>query len=83
MGSKGSRPDPLARSDADWERDVKSGKIADFKKTDSGGIQVFKKTSDGAIKVAHLEREDNDKGHRETDFIIRNGFITEIRPHND
>lgn len=83
MGSNSKRPDPFDRSDKDWEKDVRSGKISEFERTASGGLKIYKNTSDGGTKVSHIERENNAKGHRQTDFIIKGGFITEIRPHND
>lgn len=81
MGRKQSDYDPLKLSDSDWEKQVNSGKIADFKRTDSGGVQVFKNMSDGGTKVSDIEPDDCSKGHRTTDFIIRDGFISEIRRH--
>lgn len=81
MGRKQSDYDPLKLSNSDWEKEVRSGKIADFKRTDSGGVQVFKNMSDGGTKVTSIEPSGNSKGHNTTDFIIRGGHITEIRPH--
>jgi hypothetical protein len=75
--------DPRSRSDEDYQRDVESGKIDDFNRTDSGGVQTYQTTSDGDTLVKDVEPADNDKGHQQTDFLIHDGEITEIRVHND
>jgi hypothetical protein len=75
--------DPRERSDEDYQKDIERGKIDDFVRTDSGGVQTFQTTSDGATLVKDVEPADNDKGHQQTDFLIRDEEIVEIRVHDD
>ena len=73
--------DPTTVSDEDLRKAVESGKIKDFKRTDSGGIQTYVDMADGRTLLKDVEPADNKKKHVQTDFVIDGEYITEIRPH--
>lgn len=75
--------DPRSRSDEDYQKDVERGKIDGFKRSDSGGVYTYQTTSSGATIVKDVEPADNSKGHQQTDFLIEDGYVTEIRSHDD
>ena len=75
--------DPRSRSDADYQKDVESGKIDAFRRSDVGGVYTYQTTSDGRTLIKDVEPADNDKGHQQTDFIVSDGYITSINSHND
>ena len=75
--------DPRKRSDASLQRDVESGKIDAFERSDVGGHYTFKKLSDGRTLIKDVEPADNPKGHQQTDFIVKDGRIISIGSHND
>ena len=75
--------DPKSVSNESLDKEVKSGKIDSYKRTDSGGIQRYQTTKSGDTIIKDVEPADNAKGHQQTDFIISGGYITEIRSHND
>jgi len=75
--------DPRTRSDEEYQKDVERGKIEDFKRSDARGVYTYQTTSSGATLIKDVEPADNPKGHQQTDFLAENGYITEIRSHND
>ena len=75
--------DPRKRSDASLQKDVESGKIDAFERSDVGGHYTFKKISDGRTLIKDVEPADNPKGHQQTDFIEKDGRIISIVSHND
>lgn len=75
--------DPRSRSDADYQRDVDSGKIDAFKRSDVGGVYTYQTTKDGRLVIKDVEPADNPKGHQQTDFVVVNGRIVSINSHKD
>lgn len=75
--------DPRSRTDEDYQKDVDKGKYKSFHRSDVGGVYTYQTTSTGATIIKDIEPVDNIKGHQQTDFIVEDGRITSIRPHND
>lgn len=75
--------DPRSFSDEQLQKEVDSGKIDAFKRTDNGGIQRYKTTSSGDTIIKDVEPADSKKGHQQTDFTISKGYITAIKSHKD
>lgn len=75
--------DPTTRTNEQLQREVDSGKIDAFKRTDNNGIQTYQTMSNGDTLIKDIEPADNAKMHQQTDFTISGGYITGIRPHND
>ncbi|MBQ9895357.1 MAG: hypothetical protein IJM38_08195 [Ruminococcus sp.] len=75
--------DPRDRSDADYQRDVDSGKIDAFRRSDVGGVYTYQTASDGSTIIKDVEPADNTKGHQQIDFVVRDGRITSMKSHND
>lgn len=75
--------DPTTRTNEQLQREVDSGKIDAFKRTDNGGIQKYITTSSGDTIIKDVEPADNAKMHQQTDFTISGGYITNIDSHKD
>lgn len=75
--------DPTTRTNEELQREVDSGNIDAFKRTDSGVIQKYITTSSGDTIIKDVEPADNVKMHQQTDFTISGGYITNISSHND
>ncbi len=75
--------DPRSRSDEDYQRAVDRGDIDAFKRSDAGGVYTYQTASNGNTIIKDVEPADNAKGHQQTDFTVRDGYITQIRSHND
>lgn len=73
--------DPSTRSDADCQKEVDSGKIDAFRRSETGGIYKYLTGKDGETIIKDLEPANTRQLHRQTDFTIRDGRITDIRPH--
>lgn len=73
----------LSRTDADWQREVDSGKIQDFGRSDADGLYRYIKTAEGDTLIKDVEPADTAKGYQQTDFLIHEGRISEIHVHND
>lgn len=74
--------DPSKYSDDFFQKEVEAGKYQDFSRSDAGGVYKYYQSGDKTI-VKDIEPADNDKGHQQTDFVIENGYITNISSHND
>lgn len=75
--------DPRTVTDEQLQSEVDSGKIDAFKRTDNRGIQKYITTSSGETIIKDIEPADTPKLHQQTDFTISDGYITNIKVHND
>ena len=75
--------DPATTDDSMWDREVESGKIDAYNRTDSGGVQKYYNQNNGDVVIKDVEPADNEKGHQQTDFYVSNGYITSMESHDD
>ena len=75
--------DPRSRTNDDLQKEVDAGKIDAYKRTDNGGIQKYVNTANGDLLIKDVEPADNSKGHHQTDFVIQDERIVEIKSHKD
>lgn len=75
--------DPRTTTNEQLQKEVDSGKIDAYKRTDNDGIQRYKTTKSGETIIKDVEPANNPKMHQQTDFRIKDGYIVEIRSHND
>ena len=73
---------PSSVSDEQLDKEVESGKIDGYKRTDNGGIQKYHNLDNGDTLIKDTEPADNAKGHTTTEFTISGGYITGINPHS-
>lgn len=74
--------DPSTVSNEQLDKEVASGKMDDYNRTDNGGIQRYHELDNGDTLIKDVEPADNDKGHNTTEFTISGGYITDINPHS-
>lgn len=74
--------DPSTVTNEQLDKDVASGGMDDYKRTDNGGIQKYYTLEDGSTLIKDVEPADNAKGHNTTEITVKDGQITDINPHS-
>lgn len=73
---------PSSVSNEQLDRDVASGRMDAYNRTDNGGIQKYYGLSNGDTLIKDVQPANNPKGHNTTEFTVRDGRISDINPHS-